>query len=95
MNFRIALPLGVLLSLVSLSPSAAQVEEEITLKEGSSVIVFADGEMAMRDSKGRPFSMQQGHVMETRDGKQIRMARDNPSRKSKAEQDREDMYRGA
>lgn len=95
MKLRFALPAGLLMAAVSLSAPAAQVEEEITLKDGSTVIVFADGEMAMRDSKGRPFSMQTGHVMETRDGKSIRMGRDNPVRKSKMERDREDMYRGA
>ncbi len=82
--------------LSAASPSwAKEAEEEITLKNGSTLIIFGDGEMAMRDSKGRPYSMAEGQTMEARDGRVIRMGRDNPLRKSKAEQEWERIFHGA
>lgn len=70
-------------------------EPEVRLKDGSSVIIFPNGEMSMRDAKGRPYEMAEGHRMETRDGKTILMGRDAARRKSRIEREREDIYRGA
>lgn len=95
MKRGIAIALSAALLAVGQMSWAEQVEQEITLKDNSTVIVFGDGEMAMRDSKGRPYSMKEGHPMQTKDGKTISMGKDNAARKSKLEQDREDMYRGA
>jgi hypothetical protein len=79
----------------SLSVAAApDVEEEVLLKDGSSVILFEDGGMAMRDARGRSFSMPEGLLMESRDGRVIVMGRDIASRKSRAELERELMYSG-
>lgn len=82
-------------SIVAAEHSSAGYEPEVSLKNGSSVIIFADGQMAMRDSRGLPYSMAEGTPMETRDGRTIRMGRDAPSRKSRIEREREDIYRGA
>lgn len=81
--------------VVAAEHSQAMYEPEVKLKDGSSVIVFENGEMAMRDSKARPYSMSEGHQMEARDGRMIRMGRDAPWRKSRIEREREDIYRGA
>lgn len=78
----------------SLSLAAVPEEEEVLLKDGSSVILFEDGDMAMRDTKGRSFSMPEGMSMESRDGRVIVMGRDSPNRKSRAELERELMYSG-
>jgi hypothetical protein len=85
--------------LSAAAPSSAKeateaAEEEITLKNGSLLIIFGDGEMAMRDWKGLPYRMAEGQTMETRDGRIIRMGRDNPFRKSKAEQNWEAIFHG-
>lgn len=93
-------PIPALLAMAALLSAAApswakEAEEEITLKNGSTVIIFGDGEMAMRDWKGLPYSMAEGQAMEARDGRIIRMGRDNPFRKSKAEQEWDKIFHGA
>ena len=63
-------------SMIRLSAFAVdenQVEKSIQLKDGSTVHIFADGKMAMEDQYGRAVYMNQGQVMQTRDGKQITM----------------------
>ncbi|MCC4115709.1 CopK family periplasmic copper-binding protein [Aromatoleum toluclasticum] len=52
---------------------ADAVQKSYDLKDGSTLHVFADGKMAMEDRYGRPFSMDQGHTMETADGNRIAM----------------------
>jgi hypothetical protein len=37
------------------------------------VHIFQDGKMGMEDKFGRTFLMEQGHVMETRDGRTVEM----------------------
>ncbi|NMG30006.1 periplasmic Cu(I)/Cu(II)-binding protein CopK [Aromatoleum evansii] len=49
------------------------VEQSILLTDGSTVYIFEDGKMAMEDKFGRVARMQEGHVMETRDGQKIVM----------------------
>jgi hypothetical protein len=51
----------------------AQVKQSIELKDGSTVYIFKDGKMGMEDKLGRATVMEQGHVMETKDGKKIIM----------------------
>lgn len=99
-RFAVALFLAVVAAfgsrtVVAAEHSFAGYEPEVSLKNGSSVIIFEDGQMSMRDSKGRPYSMAEGQSMETRDGRTIRMGRDAPWRKSKLERERDDIYRGA
>jgi len=50
-----------------------EVEKSIPLKDGSTVQVFADGKMAMESRFGGAAYMEPGHVMQTKDGKQIVM----------------------
>jgi hypothetical protein len=89
---------GALLAAVAFATplwtAAATEEEEIPLKNGSTVIVFGDGEMAMRDAKGRSFPMAEGEPMEAADGRTVRMGRDARPRRSKAELERLYMYSG-
>lgn len=49
------------------------VQTMIPLKDGPSLYNFKDGKLGMEDKFGRPQSMKQGHVMETKDGKKIIM----------------------
>jgi hypothetical protein len=76
------------------SPAAATDEEEVPLKNGSTVIAFVDGEMSMRDAKGRPFPMAEGQPMEAGDRRTIRMGREAPPPRSKAELERLRMKSG-
>jgi hypothetical protein len=64
------------------------------LKDGNTVVIFKDGKMAMRDSKGRPLSMKEDHPMETKDGKVIMMRGNELWRKTQSEKELEDLYRG-
>ncbi len=50
-----------------------EVEKSIQIKDGSTVHVFSDGKMAMEDKFGRATYMAPGHVMQTKDGKQLAM----------------------
>jgi len=61
------------IALSAFAADATQVEKSIQLKDGSTVHIFADGKMAMEDQYGRAVYMNQGQVMQTRDGKQITM----------------------
>lgn len=47
--------------------------KSISLKDGSTVHVFGDGKMAMESAYGRIESMDDGHVMEGRNGEKIVM----------------------
>ena len=61
------------IALSAFATDATQVEKSIQLKDGSTVHIFADGKMAMENQYGRAAYMAPGHVMQTRDGKQIAM----------------------
>ena len=52
---------------------AAEDSQEIVMKDGRSLVIFKDGKMAMRDSKGRPVTMKNGMAMETADGRKFMM----------------------
>lgn len=63
--------------------------KEIALKDGSTLMVFKDGKMSMRDKQGRTVSMKDGHEMETRDGRKL-MMRGNAIWRAT---EREELYR--
>ena len=93
---RIGLAAGLLAAAMLASPLALSAEGEkvIPLKDGSSVVVFKDGKMAMRDSKGNVTQMKDGHPMETKDGQVIMMKGNEIWRKTQSEKDRADLYWG-
>lgn len=93
---RIGLAAGLLAAAMLASPLAwsAEGEKVIPLKDGSSVVIFKDGKMAMRDSKGNVSHMKDGHPMETRDGQVIMMKGNEIWRKTQSEKDLQDLYRG-
>jgi hypothetical protein len=93
---RIDLAAGLLAVAMSASPLAWSVEGEklIPLKDGTSVVVFKDGKMAMRDSKGNVTQMKDGHPMETKHGQVIIMKGNEIWRKTQSEKDRADLYWG-
>lgn len=47
--------------------------QQVELKDGSGLVVFEDGNMAMTDPFGHVVKMEQGVVMETKAGAQIAM----------------------
>jgi len=93
---RNGLAASLLAAAMLASPLAwsAEGEKVIPLKDGSSVVVFKDGKMAMRDSKGRVTQMKDGHPMETKDGQIIMMKGNEIWRKTQSEKDWEALYRG-
>lgn len=86
----------VALSMLLSVPVAwsAETEKEIPLRDGTTLVVFKDGKMSMRDAKGRVVSMKENHPMETKDGKVIMMRGNELWRKTQSEKEREDLYRG-
>jgi hypothetical protein len=93
---RLGVTAAVLLAAMLAGPLAlsAEGEKEIKLKDGTTLIVFKDGKMAMRDARGRPMSMKENHPMETKDGKVIMMRGNELWRKTQNEKELEDLYRG-
>lgn len=67
---------------------------EIPLKDGSTLLVFKDGKMSMRDARGRTQSMKDGMRMETKDGQVIMMKGNEVWRKTSGERLAEDLYKG-
>ena len=51
----------------------SNVAQSLPLKDGTTVLIFKDGKMAMDDKLGRTGAMKPGHVMETKDGQRIIM----------------------
>ena len=51
----------------------AEVERSISLNNDSTVYIFKDGKMAMEDQYGNVVSMEKDAVMETKDGRKIKM----------------------
>ncbi len=68
--------------------------KEIALKDGTTLQIYKDGKMSMRDARGRVHSMKEGVQMETSDGKVIVMRGNEIWRKTTAEQLRAELYRG-
>ena len=52
----------------------------IELKDGSTLYVFKDGKMAIENRYGRATRMDPGAVVETRDGRQIKLESDEVAR---------------
>ena len=65
---------------------AAEDTTQLPLKDGSTLVVFKDGKMAMRDKKGQMMSMKDGTPMETADGRKIMMKGNELSRHISAEE---------
>jgi Copper resistance protein K len=60
-------------ALSAFAVDANQVEKSVQLRDGSTVHIFADGKMAMESKFGRATYMEAGHVMDTKDGKNLVM----------------------
>lgn len=58
----------------------AAAEKVIEMKDGSTLYIFKDRKMSMRDKHGRATRMDPGHVMETKDGQKIIMIGDEVAR---------------
>lgn len=50
-----------------------EIIQQYELKDGSTLYVFKGGKMGMEDNKGRPHSMKNGRLMETKDGEKLMM----------------------
>jgi len=75
------------LALVSVGTAYAMDDERvIPLKDGTSVVIFQDGKMSMRDKFGRAHAMPEGTIMETADGQKILMKGNEFWRKTTAEE---------
>lgn len=70
---KIVVAASALIALSAFAVDKDQVQKSIELKDGSTVYIFKDGKMGMEDKFGRATFMQQGHAMETKDGKKIIM----------------------
>ncbi|WP_029524250.1 CopK family periplasmic copper-binding protein [Polaromonas glacialis] len=70
--------------LSAFSVDQAGIEKSVELKDGSTVHLFKDGKMAMENKFGRPYRMQEGEMMQTKDGKSIAMKGDEVARLSNA-----------
>lgn len=66
----------------AIADDAARVaaEKVIEMKDGSTLYIFKDRKMSMRDKFGRAARMDQGRVMETKDGQKIIMVGDEVAR---------------
>ena len=64
----------------ALAHPLSALNKSVALKDGSTVYIFKDGNMAMEDKLGRVVSMNQGHVMQTRDGQSIAMVGNQTAR---------------
>lgn len=52
---------------------ADDILKQYELKDGSTLVVFKDGKMAMKDKKGQTQGMKPGERMETKDGQVLMM----------------------
>ena len=97
MKLRQTLAMAVLAAGVALSPAAWADKDvtEVPLKDGSTLLIFKDGKMSMRDTRGRVHSMKEGVPMETKDGQVIVMRGNEVWRKTTAEKLRDELYRGS
>lgn len=80
---------------LAVSPLAWSAQEtKIALKDGTTVVVFEDGKMAMRTSKGAGADMAEGHQMETKDGRIVVMRGNEVQRKTEQEKELDRIYFG-
>lgn len=87
---------GLIASLNATAAFAGEQESErqIKMKDGSTLVIFADGKMAMRDRKGLPSSMPENQTMEAEDGSRIVMKSNEVFRKTLREQELDRLYFG-
>jgi hypothetical protein len=64
---------GSIVALSAFAVDQSNVDKSIELKDGSTVYQFKDGKMGMENKFGKPVSMKEGHVMETKDGQRVIM----------------------
>lgn len=89
-----ALTMAAALGLGGAALAAQDGSREIPLKDGTTLIIFKDGKMSMRDAKGRTHSMKDGMRMETKDGQVIMMKGNEVWRRTSGERLHEELYRG-
>jgi hypothetical protein len=58
---------------VASDEASATAEQTIQMKDGSTLYIFKDGKMAMKNQYGRAVSMKEGEVMETKEGREVIM----------------------
>ena len=76
-NILLAAILSSLLSTAFAGDEArAAADKVIAMKDGSTLYVFKDGKMAMENQYGRAVPVKEGHVMETKEGREIIMIGD-------------------
>lgn len=74
-SLALAVLLGVAVVPVSAADAARQeAEQTLGLKDGSTLYVFKDGKMAREDKYGRAVRLEAGDVLETVDGKKIKVS---------------------
>ena len=71
---------AVAASAIADNAARAQAEQTIAMKDGSTLYIFKGGKMAMEDKLGRATRMEQGVVMETKDGQKLIMHGDEVGR---------------
>jgi hypothetical protein len=89
-----AIAVATILAAGAVAQAAQDYAREIPLKDGSTLVIFKDGKMSMRDARGRTHSMKDGMRMETKDGQVIMMKGNEVWRRTSSERLREDLYRG-
>ncbi len=67
----------------------------VPLKNGWTVLVFDDGKMSARDDRGRVRSVWPNTPLETSDGRVLRMRGNETWRRTPAEEELEELYRGS
>lgn len=94
MTIRKALTSAALAAGVVLAPAVWSADDvkEIPLKDGGTLLIFKDGKMSHRDTRGRVMSMKEGVTMETKDGKVLVMKGNELWRRTTTEQVRDEMY---
>jgi hypothetical protein len=89
-----ALAIAAALTAGGTALAAQDDAREIPLKDSTTLVIFKDGKMSMRDARGRPHAMKDGMRMETKDGQVIMMKDNEVWRKTSGERLREELYRG-
>lgn len=94
MKVFIALGAFAVSALAGCASLSADEREQVALKDGTRVIVFTDGKMAMRDKRGLPMEMEEGQPMEAGDGRFILMHGNEVLRRTRQERELDHLYFG-
>ena len=74
---RHVLTIGAFAAAVGAAPvlaaSPPDIEKTYEMKDGSKLLVYRDGKMAMQNTAGHPIYMKDGVEMQTRDGTRLMM----------------------